>query len=61
MTSIENAREFLEKELITDKFDLITPILVDHSKHVLSQVIEFLEANERKSVKSIVEELKGKL
>lgn len=58
MTSLENAREFLEN--VPDGTHIID-LVQYHSVHVLSQVITFLELNEKKQIKSIIEELKSKL
>lgn len=74
MTTLENAREFLQNILDKDDdrkyidmfpsqlhFDDGVDLIQDHSKHVLQQVISFLEANEKKPIRSIINELKGKV
>ena len=63
MTSIENAREFLNSKGWTNETEISYEArqLSNYSKHVLKQVISFLEANEKKPIKSIINELKGKV
>jgi len=60
MTIIENAREFMKTLPLLDYMPK-EKVLSLYSKHVLQQVISFLEANEKKPIKSIINELKGKV
>ena len=64
MTTPENSRNYMMKYPFVLPFGInkhSEEYTTRHSKHVLSQVIDFIEANERKGLKSIVEELKSKL
>jgi len=69
MTTIEKAKEFIRlnpilKGFVTDRFDEqidVEKTLIDHSKFTLQQFIDFIEINQDKSVKGIIQELKAKL
>ena len=61
MTTIEKAREFIDFHDIDDMIIVgidwtqMEDVLQDHSKFTLQQVIDFIEINQDKSVKGIIQ------
>ena len=66
MLTLEEIQEYMDinfgnedgdlSEYQIDKYDLR-----NFAKHVLSKAVDFLELNEKKPIKSIINELKGKV